>query len=196
MNSGKWLEKKGAILVFVLGVIGTLYLIIENLRIVFEFKNSIVGTLTDVVGGNSTKYALQYLGSSIMNGQLSTAFSLGVIGIALIAASLLYVYGDADVEFNENIVIEGTVKTMETSDKSKVVAALLCFFLGWLGMHRIYLGRVGSGIALIILNIIGYLTTAILIGFVILAITGIWEIIDFFRIILGGLKDKDGRPLK
>ncbi|MBA9078252.1 MULTISPECIES: TM2 domain-containing protein [Rufibacter] len=30
--------------------------------------------------------------------------------------------------------------------KSKLAAYLLWFFLGWLSMHRFYLGKIGSGI--------------------------------------------------
>jgi TM2 domain-containing membrane protein YozV len=30
--------------------------------------------------------------------------------------------------------------------KSKLVTFLLWFFLGWLSMHRFYLGKIGSGI--------------------------------------------------
>ena len=99
-------------------------------------------------------------------------------------------------EFNQNGTQGEVITQTVLSDKSKVVAALLCFFLGWLGMHRIYLGRAGSGILIIALNIIGALTTAILIGFVFIAIAEIWVFIDFFRILFGGLKDSQGRSLK
>lgn len=99
-------------------------------------------------------------------------------------------------EFNQNGTQGEVITQTVLSDKSKVVAALLCFFLGWLGMHRIYLGRAGAGILIIALNIIGALTTAILIGFVFIAIAEIWVFIDFFRILFGGLKDSQGRSLK
>jgi TM2 domain-containing membrane protein YozV len=55
--------------------------------------------------------------------------------------------------------------------KSKGVAYLLWFFLGWLSAHRFYLGKVGSGIL--------YLLTGQLFG--------IGWIIDLF--ILGGMVD-------
>ena len=99
-------------------------------------------------------------------------------------------------EFNQNGTQGEVITQTVLSDKSKVVAALLCFFLGWLGMHRIYLGRAGSGILIIALNILGALTTAILIGFVFIAIAEIWVVIDFFRILFGGLKDSQGRSLR
>jgi TM2 domain-containing membrane protein YozV len=48
-----------------------------------------------------------------------------------------------------------------TTNKSKIVAALLAFFLGVLGVHRFYLGRTGSGIVMLVLTItvIGTLIT-------------------------------------
>lgn len=53
-------------------------------------------------------------------------------------------------EFN-NSGVAGEVVTQSTmSDKSKVAAALLSFFLGMLGIHRFYLGRVGSGAVMLI----------------------------------------------
>jgi TM2 domain-containing membrane protein YozV len=67
----------------------------------------------------------------------------------------------------------------ESSDKKRLVALLLCFFIGVLGIHRFYVGKVGSGILQIIT----------LGGF------GIWVLIDFIMIICGSFKDKDGLPL-
>jgi TM2 domain-containing membrane protein YozV len=63
--------------------------------------------------------------------------------------------------------------------KSQVVAALLCFFLGGFGVHRFYLGYVTIGV----------------IQLVTLGGCGIWAIIDFILILVGSLKDKDGRDL-
>jgi hypothetical protein len=39
------------------------------------------------------------------------------------------------------------------SDRNKLIAALLAFMLGPLGIHRFYLGRTGSGIAMLVLSI-------------------------------------------
>ena len=66
------------------------------------------------------------------------------------------------------------------STKSKGVAAVLCFFLGFLGVHRFYVGKIGTGIL--------WLCTFGLFGF--------GEIIDFIMIICGSFKDKSGAPLK
>ncbi len=64
--------------------------------------------------------------------------------------------------------------------KSQLVAFLLCFFLGYLGVHRFYLGYIGIGIV--------QLLTA--------GGCGIWALIDLIRIATGGLKAKDGSDLE
>ncbi len=70
--------------------------------------------------------------------------------------------------------------TQKTSQKTMVAAALLCFFLGTIGIHRFYVGKIGTGI-LMILTLGGL---------------GIWTLIDLVRIITGSFKDKQGLPLK
>jgi hypothetical protein len=65
------------------------------------------------------------------------------------------------------------------SDKQKIVAALLCWFLGALGVHRFYLGHTGIGIMQLFT----------------LGGCGIWTIIDFIMILAGGVKDVQGREL-
>lgn len=66
------------------------------------------------------------------------------------------------------------------SAKSKVTAALLCFFLGFLGVHRFYVGKIGTGIL--------WLLT--------LGWFGIGTLVDFIVILCGGFKDKSGAVVK
>ncbi|MBE6198072.1 MAG: TM2 domain-containing protein [Rikenellaceae bacterium] len=66
------------------------------------------------------------------------------------------------------------------SQKSWVVALLLCFFLGGLSVHRFYVGKVGTGI-------VQLLTVG---GF------GIWALIDFIIILVGSFSDSEGKTLK
>ncbi|MCD8181466.1 MAG: NINE protein, partial [Firmicutes bacterium] len=65
------------------------------------------------------------------------------------------------------------------SPKSRIVALLLCIFLGGLGAHRFYVGKVGTGIL--------YLFTG--------GLFGIGWLIDFILILVGSFKDNYGRPL-
>ncbi len=61
------------------------------------------------------------------------------------------------------------------SPKNRLIALLLCLFLGWAGGHRFYVNKVGTGI-LMLFTMGGF---------------GIWYMIDLVLIISGTFKDKD-----
>jgi TM2 domain-containing membrane protein YozV len=63
------------------------------------------------------------------------------------------------------------------SPHSRLAALLLCFFLGCLGVHRFYVGKVGTGVAMIFT----------------LGGLGIWTLIDLIMIIVGGFTDANGK---
>lgn len=65
------------------------------------------------------------------------------------------------------------------SPKKRTPALILCFLLGFLGIHRFYVGKIGTGIL--------WLLT--------LGLLGIGVLVDFIMIILGKFKDKDARLL-
>lgn len=67
-------------------------------------------------------------------------------------------------------------ETKTGTPKSQLVALLLAFFFGYLGVHRFYLGYTTIGIIQLITG----------------GGCGIWAFIDFIRIIMGDLKPADG----
>ena len=69
----------------------------------------------------------------------------------------------------------------EISDKKRLVALLLCFFVGVFGAHRFYVNKIGTGI-LTIITIGGFF--------------GIWPFIDLILIACGEFKDKEGGHVK
>jgi TM2 domain-containing membrane protein YozV len=52
------------------------------------------------------------------------------------------------------------------------------FFLGLLGVHRFVTGNVGSGLAMLALNGLGWLTFWFGLGFLIWGVLGLWWLID------------------
>ena len=79
----------------------------------------------------------------------------------------------------EQILIEQRV----TNEAKSVGAAyLLWFFLGTLGAHRFYLGKIGGGVAQLILFVLGWITMSVGVGVVLLIALGIWWIVDAFLI--------------
>ncbi|HUX36787.1 MAG TPA: TM2 domain-containing protein [Rectinemataceae bacterium] len=76
------------------------------------------------------------------------------------------------------------------AEKSKTAAALLCFFLGGLGVHRFYLGKVGTGILQLLLLILGSVLLIVGVGVFVYGALGLWVLIDFILILTGTLKGK------
>ena len=66
------------------------------------------------------------------------------------------------------------------SPKSRTVSMFCCIFLGWLGIHRFYAEKIGTGLL--------WLFTS--------GIFGIGWLVDFITILCGEFKDSDGRKIK
>lgn len=66
--------------------------------------------------------------------------------------------------------------------KSPLVAYLLLIFVGWFGVHRFYLGKTGTGVAMLVLSILGLLTAAFGVGLILLVVVGIWCLVDLFLV--------------
>ncbi len=67
-----------------------------------------------------------------------------------------------------------------TSEKSFVTTLILCVLLGGLGVHRFYVGKIGTGI-LMLLTLGGL---------------GIWALIDLIIIATKSFKDSEGNVIK
>ncbi len=65
------------------------------------------------------------------------------------------------------------------SEKDWLATLLLCLFLGGLGVHRFYAGKIGTGILQLIT----------------LGGCGIWSLIDLIMILTGNFKDGQGNPI-
>ncbi|HIW96335.1 MAG TPA: TM2 domain-containing protein [Candidatus Corynebacterium gallistercoris] len=82
--------------------------------------------------------------------------------------------------------------------KNKIIAAVLAFFLGTLGVHNFYLGYDKRGAWQLGLTIVGYVTTLLLFGFAIVIGVAIWAFVEFVMILVGSgtfARDARGIPL-
>ena len=79
--------------------------------------------------------------------------------------------------------------TTPANNNTWLITLLLCIFLGCLGIHRFYVGKTGSGIAMLLITIlIGWLG----IGFI---ITGIWAFVDFIMILTSNFTNSNGEKI-
>lgn len=76
--------------------------------------------------------------------------------------------------------VNGVKINQEVESKEWLIVLLLCFFLGYFGVHRFYVGKTGTGVAQL-------LTCG---G------CGIWALIDFIMILVGSFTDAKGNPIK
>ena len=67
-----------------------------------------------------------------------------------------------------------------SSPKNRWLALILCFFLGCFGVHRFYVGKIGTGILWVLTM-----------GFF-----GIGVLLDLIVILIGRFRDADGQFLK
>ncbi len=59
-----------------------------------------------------------------------------------------------------------------------VVVYVVWFFLGWLGAHRFVTGRISTGLLMLLLNGLGWLTFWFGLGFLIWGVLGLWWLAD------------------
>jgi len=94
-------------------------------------------------------------------------------------------------------------KQKDPTRKNQLIALLLCLFVGSLGVHRYYMGRVASGVGMLLLYLAGlaFLFTGYRWSgsyiFAAMAVIGyfVWWLIDLISIATGKMKDGEGREL-
>lgn len=133
-----------------------------------------------------------------------------VANTAAITDDVSSVISDAHnlVKFGKKVgkatVKEVTEKKDGASLKSRVVAALLAFFLGMIGVHSFYLEKKGSGFVHLLLTAIGIAAIVLMdtmdeiyiLAPIAFSINGIWCVISAFLLLCGAGKDGNGLPVK
>ena len=85
---------------------------------------------------------------------------------------------------------------VDPTAKSKLAAGLLAIFLGWLGIHRFYLGYTNIAIAQLAVGVIGLILSPFTCGLLLLG-ASIWGLVDGIMILTGSIRtDGQGRPLR
>jgi hypothetical protein len=110
-----------------------------------------------------------------VNGNFCTNCGRPIYQPAAVPASAQPAAPSQPVVVNNNFV----APVYLVSPKSRMVAALLCFFFGLIGVHRFYVGKIGTGILWIFT----------------LGLLGIGCLVDFIMILVGTFKDGNGLPL-
>ena len=181
------------------GNIRNLFLIfdnIENLILIFDNRNRY--GYWDLFTFNS-RYWPTFMISVLFMYVLIAYYAMKMEGISLIK--------HRKIEKKQTEFMRGD-REMTVGNKSKVVAALLAFFLGTTGAHRYYLGYKKQGIIQtcgLVSFILGWViyvpamisenVASLLFALIFLiygGITSIWAFVDFIRILTGGLKPEDG----
>ncbi|ACR18573.1 TM2 domain-containing protein [Corynebacterium kroppenstedtii] len=83
--------------------------------------------------------------------------------------------------------------------KSKVVAAVLAFFLGGFGAHNFYLGYIGVACAQLAILLISVPLMFVVVGFFTDAALSIWVLVEFIMILAGSARfasDANGVPVR
>ncbi len=81
----------------------------------------------------------------------------------------------------------------EAGAKSLLLAYLIWFFLGYGGVHRMYLGRWVSGTIMLLLLLVSWALTILLVGFIGLGLIMLWWLLD--ALLLPGMVSRSNDAL-
>jgi hypothetical protein len=106
----------------------------------------------------------------------------------------------------------------DVSPKSRLATSLLAIFLGGLGAHRFYVGKIGTAVVMLLLGVAAWVcyfgmmfvvitesdeTEAPLVWFLFWGLSGlfgmvvgIWALIDFIITVTGNSRDSQGKSIK
>lgn len=82
------------------------------------------------------------------------------------------------------------------SPKSRLTTTLLALFLGVFGAHQFYIGKIKTGIVMLLLSIVGVATAWIVIGIPFILIILAWVLVDLIYATTGMAKDSQGQLIK
>lgn len=76
----------------------------------------------------------------------------------------------------------------EETKKNAIVAGALCFLFGVFGIHRFYVGKTKTAVAMLLITLLLGVIGGII-------VTLVWAIVDFLQICLGNFKTESGQDL-
>ncbi len=90
-------------------------------------------------------------------------------------------------EFKKEQALFAAQHSARGSSGNQLIALILCFFLGALGIHCFYIGKRTKGTIQLIMCVAGVLLGVFGIGFYILYALGVWVLVDFIRLLIGDM---------
>ena len=110
-----------------------------------------------------------YTGSGLISGDDGARYTFtrgGLMGGARVAAPGSTVdFEVADGAASNIYIISGAPLNL-SGDKNRIVAAVLAFFLGGIGIHKFYLGRTTAGVMMLLGGTVGWITFGIIPGLI------------------------------
>lgn len=92
--------------------------------------------------------------------------------------------------YQENVTLKeckrllNGITNLTIKNRSFIIALFLWFFLGFFGIHRLYIHKTFSGLCMGALAVLGFLTKIIFVGYVFWGIIWIWWFLDLFILLI------------